>query len=175
MIRFFLLFLALLGGLLVLELTPPVQQWVVLPWTSLLTRISATLMQAFDPNVVAHGKVLMDAPSGMGVSVEAGCNGIEACIILLSAVLAYPAPWRMKFVGLICGMVAIQAVNVLRVISLFYLSIWNHSVFEFAHLYLWQALIMIDVLIVWLVWIRLVARQDAGHKALHPPMAEGSA
>jgi hypothetical protein len=26
--------------------------------------------------------------------------------------------------------------------------------FEWAHLYLWQMLIMLDVLIVWLLWIR---------------------
>ena len=26
--------------------------------------------------------------------------------------------------------------------------------FEWAHLYVWQALIMLDVLIVWLVWVR---------------------
>ena len=33
--------------------------------------------------------------------------------------------------------------------------------FEFAHLYLWQALIMLDVLVVWLLWIRWVGRQAA--------------
>ena len=35
------------------------------------------------------------------------------------------------------------------------------KVFEFAHLYMWQALIMLDVLIVWLLWMRYVARHDA--------------
>ncbi|WP_367113325.1 hypothetical protein [Zoogloea sp.] len=49
--------------------------------------------------------------------------------------------------------------NVLRVISLFYLARWDKDFFEFAHLYLWQALIMLDVLIVWLVWIRIVAQR----------------
>jgi hypothetical protein len=45
---------------------------------------------------------------------------------------------------------------VLRVISLFYLGRWNRDVFEWAHLYVWQALIMLDVLIVWVIWVRLV-------------------
>jgi exosortase/archaeosortase family protein len=48
----------------------------------------------------------------------------------------------------------VQALNVLRVISLFYLGQWSASAFEWAHLYVWQALIMLDVLVVWLVWIR---------------------
>ena len=33
--------------------------------------------------------------------------------------------------------------------------------FEWAHLYVWQALIMLDVLVVWLVWVRLLPR-DGG-------------
>ena len=37
---------------------------------------------------------------------------------------------------------------------------WHREVFEFAHLYLWQALIMLDVLVVWLLWMRWVARRE---------------
>lgn len=167
MIRFFLIFLLLLPALMVLELTNPAQQWLVLPWTSLLTRISAFLLSLFDPGVLSYGKVLMDAKTGIGVSVEAGCNGIEACLILIAAMVAYPADWKMKLVGLLAGSLAVQVVNVLRVVSLFYLARWDKEFFEFAHLYLWQALIMIDVLVVWLVWIRLVAKQAS--EASPPP------
>lgn len=62
-----------------------------------------------------------------------------------------------------------QALNLVRIISLYYLGKWNipafgqMSLFEFAHLYLWQALIMLDVLVVWLLWVRyLAARGFAG-------------
>ena len=49
-----------------------------------------------------------------------------------------------------------QGLNIVRVISLFYLGQWNMKVFEWAHLYVWQALIMLDVLVVWLVWVRML-------------------
>jgi exosortase/archaeosortase family protein len=52
----------------------------------------------------------------------------------------------------------VQGLNVVRVISLFYLGQWNREVFEWAHLYVWQALIMLDVLIVWLLWVRTLPR-----------------
>ena len=52
------------------------------------------------------------------------------------------------------GFVAVQGLNVVRAISLFYLGPWSTPVFKFAHEYLWQALIMLDVLIVWLLWVR---------------------
>tara|TARA_R110002049_G_scaffold17654_10_gene68279 strand:+ start:1079 stop:1597 length:519 start_codon:yes stop_codon:yes gene_type:complete len=161
MFRFFAVFMVLLVAMFVAELTPPVQKAVVVPWTSTLAAISAWLVSLFDPQVISYGKILQHAGTGVGVSIEAGCNGIEACIILTAGVLAYPAPWRMKIAGILIGFVAIQAVNVLRVITLFYLADWNQEWFEFAHLYLWQVLIMIDVLVVWLLWIRYVARNTS--------------
>ena len=56
------------------------------------------------------------------------------------------------------GVIAVQGLNVVRVISLFYLGQWSFGAFEFAHLYVWQALIMLDVLIVWLLWVRTLPR-----------------
>jgi len=52
--------------------------------------------------------------------------------------------------------IAVQGLNVVRLISLFYLGQWDLRVFEWAHLYVWQALIMLDVLIVWLLWVRML-------------------
>lgn len=161
MIRFVLVFLAVLIALFTAELTHPVQNAIVLPWTSLLAKISATVLIFFDSTVISYGKVLQNSVTGQGVSIEAGCNGIEASLILFAAVLAYPASWSMRLAGLVVGFVAIQAVNVLRVIALFYLAGQSKAIFEFAHLYLWQALIMLDVLVVWLLWVRQVARHEA--------------
>lgn len=163
MIRFFAVFIFLLLLLFTLEITHLAQNLVVLPWTALLASISAALLSAFDSDVIAYGKILQDGRTGQGVSIEAGCNGIEACIILIAAIAAYPASWAHRLAGIAIGMVAIQAVNILRIITLFYLAAWNQFAFEFAHLYLWQALIMLDVIVVWLLWIRWVARREVEH------------
>jgi exosortase H (IPTLxxWG-CTERM-specific) len=158
MVRFFVVFLLLQGALFGLELTPWAQEWFVIPWTNTLASISASLVKLFDPNVIAQGKVLQSARNGFAVSIEAGCNGVEATIVLLAAILAFPASWKHKLLGLAIGVVAVQGLNIVRVISLFYLGQWNFDVFEWAHLYVWQALIMLDVMIVWLLWVRTLPR-----------------
>lgn len=155
MLRFFLIFLSIQLTLFGINMLSWVQQHFVLPWTALLARICATLVMWFDSSAAAAGKVLWNTQTGFGVSIEPGCNGIEACIVLFAAVMAYPSSWRHKFWGLAVGFVAVQGVNVVRVISLFYLGQWSTPVFNFAHEYLWQALIMLDVLIVWLLWVRM--------------------
>ena len=154
MVRFSVLFAVILVTLFAAELTPPVQRVVVLPWTDTLAHISAGLIMPFDAHVAASGKILQSTSNGFAVSIEAGCNGIEAAIILIAAMLAFPAPWKHRAIGIVVGLSAVQVLNIVRVISLFYLGQWNMKAFEWAHLYLWQALIMLDVLIVWLVWIR---------------------
>jgi len=165
MLRFFLLFLLLLAGLFAFELTPPGQA-LVRPWTALLAGFSAALIAPFDHAVVSYGNVIHNPANGFGVAIEAGCNAVEACIVLAAAMFAFPAPWRHKLLGLALGMIAVQGVNILRIVSLFYLGQWRTDAFEFAHLYLWQGLIMLDVLVVWLIWVRAMpARYAAPHGA----------
>ena len=158
MARFLVVFIALVLGLLAAELTPPVQRWLVQPWTGWVTASSAMLITLFDPHVTAVGNILLSTRNGFAVSIQAGCNGIEAAIVLLAAMLAFPAPWKHRLFGMACGLAAVQALNLVRVISLFYVGQWSMGVFEWMHLYLWQALIMLDVLVVALVWMCTLPR-----------------
>ncbi len=165
MLRFLVLFLVLLTTLFALEMLAPVQRTVILPWTALLAELSGWLMQWFDADIIVNGKVIRSAVSNFGVSIEPGCNGVEAMIVLLAAVVAFPAPWAYKLKGLLAGFLAIQGLNLARIISLYYLGLWNATLFEWAHLYIWQALIMLDALIVFLVWIRFIPASDGSAHA----------
>jgi exosortase H (IPTLxxWG-CTERM-specific) len=152
--RFALVFAALLAVLFGAELTAPVQHAVVVPWTEALARATAGIVTLFDGNVASQGRVLYAKSSGFSISIESGCNGVEAALILIAAMVAFRAPIRSKAIGIVAGVVAVQLLNLVRLVSLFYLGQWSPAAFEWAHLYVWQALIMLDVLIVWLVWLR---------------------
>lgn len=158
--RFLIIFPLLVIALFTLELLPWGQTWLVQPWTAFIADVSAAAIRLFDDRVLAQGKIIWDQTSGFAVAIEAGCNGIEAAIILMAAMLAFPAAtWNQRFIGIILGLTTVQGLNILRIISLFYIGQWNRTVFEWAHLYVWQALIMLDVLLVFLFWLRWVSRQ----------------
>ncbi|MDX1381389.1 MAG: exosortase H [Xanthomonadales bacterium] len=152
--RFFLIFVVLLVGLFTLEILQPVEKHVILPFTAGIADLSVWLVKLFDPEVLASGNVIRDAATGFAVRIERGCNGVEALIILFSAIFAFPAPLKNKLIGFVIGFFAIQGLNLVRIISLFYLGQWNQVAFEWFHLYLWQALIILDALVVWLIWLR---------------------
>jgi len=154
--RFLLLFLLAVFSLYAIEATKLAQDAVIAPFTADVAAVSAWLLQLFDGDVAASGATIWNPASGFAVTVEAGCNGVEASLVLLAAVIAYPASWHQKVVGVAGGVVTVQVLNLARIISLFYLGQWNQTAFEWAHLYLWQALIMLDVLLIFLVWLRWV-------------------
>ena len=159
MLRFITTFLLILIALFTLEMLNPVQEHVITPFTSLLAHLSAVLILPFDNSVIAYGKVLQFKDSGFAVSIEAGCNGVEATIVLIAAICAFPASWRARLIAISLGFLAIQVLNIVRIISLFYLGNWNLEYFSWIHLYLWPALIMLDVLVVFIFYLRYLSKQ----------------
>lgn len=162
MLRFSILFVVLILTLFTVEVLQPVQEHVILPFTAVIAKISVFLIELFDDGVISAGKVIRDAQSGFAVSIEPGCNGVEALIILFAAIFAFPASFKNKLIGFGIGFVAIQALNLVRIISLFYLGQWNMTWFNWFHLYLWQALIILDALVVWLIWLRMLPAKPSG-------------
>ena len=159
MLRFVMTFLLILITLFTVEMLNPVQEHVITPFTSLLAHLSAVLILPFDNSVIAYGKVLQFKDSGFAVSIEAGCNGVEATIVLIAAICAFPASWRARLIAISLGFLAIQVLNIVRIISLFYLGNWNLEYFSWIHLYLWPALIMLDVLVVFIFYLRYLSKQ----------------
>ena len=149
-------FIIVLVVLFAVELMEPVRQAVILPFTALIATISASITQFFDSSVISQGIILQSVTNGTAVSIQPGCNGVEAMICLTAAIIAFPASWKSKLYGLIFGFLAIQALNIVRIISLFYLLQWDKEWFEWAHLYLWQALIILDALVVFIIWVRML-------------------
>lgn len=159
MARFLLIFSGVLGSLFAIEMLNPVQQVVIQPFTELLANISIAMIVPFDDTVIAQGRILRDATTGFAVSIEAGCNGVEAAIVLIAGILAFPASVQHKMIAILAGFVFVQALNILRIISLFYLGQWNYTVFELFHLYLWPVLIMLDVLVVFAIYLQWLGRR----------------
>ena len=161
MARFLFLFCGVLVVLFAIEMLKPVQEAIIQPFTGLLATVSTTVVMPFDDTVIAQGRVLRDATTGFAVSIEAGCNGVEAAIVLIAGIVAFPASLKNKVIAILAGFLFVQALNIVRIISLFYLGQWNYTVFEWFHLYLWPVLIMLDVLIVFAIYLQWLGKQRA--------------
>lgn len=103
MLKFALLFVLYLVVLFVLELLAPVDRALIQPWTAFLAHLGGIVMRLVDSSVVVYGNVIAGGSAGFAIAIERGCNGIEAVIILIAAMLAYPASWRQRLIGIGSG------------------------------------------------------------------------
>ena len=158
--RFVLVFAGVLVGLFTLEMLEPVQAGVVQPFTSWIASLSAAIIMPFDDAVIAYGRVIEHTTGQFAVSIESGCNGVEATIVLIAGVVAFPASWGQRLLAILLGFFAIQVLNLARIISLFYLGQWNLEIFTWTHLYLWPVLIMLDVLLVFALYLRYLTPEQ---------------
>lgn len=140
----------LLVGFTLLALKP-VNDHFVDPYTTFVAHEARFVLNLFGENASVHGQIL--SSPRFSVAIYNGCNGLEAMLIFVCGVAAFPAPWRKRLVGLLLGFVAIQLVNIVRVVSLFYIGIFAPSWFSISHVFIWQTLIILTGVLLWLLWV----------------------
>ena len=90
------------------------------------------------------------------IEVITACTGLYVASVFLPAVIAYPSRLIAKLIGATCGIAAIFALNIIRLVSLFYIGIYLPGFLEHAHLLVWQPLFIIFALFLWLFWAEKV-------------------
>ena len=159
-IRYLGLFLILTVAFFSVLATPWAERLFVAPFTRGLVDVCAFLIGLFDHRVEASGAVLRFTDGRGAVEVLAGCNAVEVCALLSAAIIAFPGKIRYGLFGAAAGVLALQAINLLRIISLLYLSRGSQEVFEFFHNYVWDAMIGLEGLLIFFFWARWQARHD---------------
>lgn len=149
-ITFLVLFVVLLAGSFSLIYLNWVNDHIVEPFTAGIAWVSAGVLNLIGQKVVLQGTIIKSAK--FAVNIRNGCNGIEAMLIFLSAVLAFPAPWRSRLTGLALGSLAIQALNLVRVVALFLTGAYMPSVFNASHTVVWQTVIILFGVVLWIFW-----------------------
>jgi exosortase H (IPTLxxWG-CTERM-specific) len=155
---FLALFVLLLGGSFTLISVNWVNDHLVEPFTAGVARLSGALLNLAGQHVVMRGTVIQGPH--FAVNIRNGCNGIEAMLIFLSAVLAFPAPWRSRLAGLAMGIAAIQAINLVRVVSLYLTGAYLPRIFDASHTVIWQSVVILCGVLLWILWANRLPAGD---------------
>lgn len=155
-------FAGLLVGFALLVSWKPVNDAVVVPFTSVVARAAGLVLNVMAEGVTVAGTEIRSP--GFAVDVENGCNGLETALLLAAAVLAFPASWKSRAIGLLVGFFGIQAINLVRVVSLFWIGRHRPALFSAAHTVVWQSVVVLAGVALFLVWAaRLTAKNPTAH------------
>lgn len=148
--RFLILFLGILGVSFTVIALRSVNDAVVVPYTAFIARASGAILHLFGEQATVSGCVV--SSPRFAVTIFNGCNGLITSLIFISGVLAFPASWRAKAVGAVGGLLAIQAINLVRIVSLFYIGVYFPEYFSQSHIFVWQSVVILAGVTLWIVW-----------------------
>ena len=126
-----------------------------------IARIVSTTLNLLGQKTEAIGTTVSSAE--FSIAVVTACTGLFLTAVFWAAVLAYPARWLAKLVGAGIGLAGIFALNIVRLVSLFYVGLYFPRYVDQVHLLIWQSLIIVFSLFLWLFWAGKVAHAAYKH------------
>jgi exosortase H (IPTLxxWG-CTERM-specific) len=155
--RFVLLFAVLLG-VEVVAYPIATKRWffVIQTLTAWTADVEYQVLRIFTPEAALEANVVY--LGGFAVRIIEECTGVFEVIIFTAAVLAFPTSWPKKAIGLGMGIPLLYIFNVVRILVLLVVGRHQPSIFEFMHIYFWQATLILMITSVWLLWIFKVVR-----------------
>jgi exosortase/archaeosortase family protein len=92
--------------------------------------------------------------------ISSDCTGLSVALGYCALVLAYPVRPRVRAAGILAGVAAIVAVNLLRLLAVVQLSRVAPRMLAVTHDYLFQAGMVLVALLAWTGWL-LYAREHS--------------
>ena len=151
-LRFLALFVLIFAGCyLLFAVSPGIRLGVIKPYTEFLARAVTAIVNVFGAGALASGTTVYSPRYTIDIAM--GCDGVEASCLYLAGVLAFPTSWRARLIGLAFGVPLIHAINLARLVGLYYVGVYLPSVVEEVHVYIAQTIVILlstGILIFWL-------------------------
>jgi exosortase/archaeosortase family protein len=119
-------------------------------YLELNARVSGDILRWLGEDVrVARASI--SAP-GVALTIRHGCDAIFPSALFLAAVIASPVPFKSKLPGMFLGSVVLLSINLIRIISLYYVQLHIPTWFHAMHVDIWQPAFIFLALFFWILW-----------------------
>lgn len=90
--------------------------------------------------------------ANFAIAIRRGCDAVEPTWLLCAAILAFPCLFARKLVGISIGIVSLQLLNLVRIVSLFLIGIHFPALFPTAHLEIWPMIFILMAISLFVGW-----------------------
>jgi exosortase/archaeosortase family protein len=108
-----------------------------------------------EPHVQVNDLVVAGRNS---LEIVKACGAFDVIILLASAILAEPFPLRQRLAAAATGTAVVVLVNFVRILSLYYVGLYAAPAFDFVHLELWPALLILATVLLFFGFVRRAHR-----------------
>lgn len=119
---------------------------------------SAAVLRLLGEDATANGVSIHS--SRFSLSIERGCDGSQVAAFLVFAILAWPLPilWRRRLIGVVVGVTLLLVLNIVRIVTLYFIGVFWPGVFDIMHIDIWQPAFIATALLAWVTWIYWASR-----------------
>lgn len=157
-VRAIVVFVVLLGLFYGFVHTPANATAAFRPYLALLARTVGGILALFGYDITV-AETTVHSPQ-FSMEIVRGCDAIEPIAIYLAAVLASPVGVWPKLPGILIGSAGLLLINLLRIVSLFYIGIHYRSLFDMLHEQVWQMVFIVLAIAFWAVWVQWATRNE---------------
>jgi exosortase family protein XrtM len=162
-IRFAFLFLTILAGLnyiYYLLMDTAVEKFILAVLTAKPPAFIINLLTPAE-QVVVNGTQMTSRY--VTFSIVRVCEGMGGMLLIVSAICAVNIPLKGKIKGLLYGVAFMYSMNILRIVSLYYVMRYFDRAFSFAHLFVGQSVTIFLGCVFFVLWIsRNIGRNERG-------------
>lgn len=126
-------------------------------YTATIVKLSAWLIEALNMSVIIDGERLI--LNNAVLVVKFGCNGLEAVLLYMAGLLAFPATLKQKSIGLLIGIIALEFINIWRIALLAYVITNHNNIFDIMHDYITQSIMIALSFILFLTYLQTVSNE----------------
>lgn len=129
--------------------------WINTTLSERTAEVTAAFLRLLGLSSHANGKFVWSSICSFEIIGE--CTAYYPCAIFVAAVGAFPARFARKLLGIGLGVPTLLLINQVRLVSLCYIQHWIPQHFETLHILVWQSLIIILTVVLWLIWATTLA------------------
>ena len=118
-------------------------------WTAIISFLVLRML-GFDLQI--HNTILSSTDFTIKIIDE--CTAIGPILLLIGAIAGYPASTIRKLVGISAGSLMLFVLNQIRIVHLVWIEMHYPGLLDFAHLVVWQGIVVIVAIVFWFSWSR---------------------
>jgi exosortase/archaeosortase family protein len=153
--RFALIFASVAGVLLAIYSFPYAEHGFhedLFAWyLAAYARAAGAVIHLTDPTVQISGARIIGRTS---LVIAKNCDAMDVNLLLVAAIVAFPATWSRRLVGIGAGVAVLSLVNVMRIVSLYHLNARSPATFELMHGEVWPFVMVALAVAAFAAWSR---------------------
>lgn len=137
-------------------------------YLEMYAHLAGAALRCFEPGILITGNRI---DGRFSLQIVRNCDAIEVNILFVSAILAFPAPWRRRLIALFGGLVPLVLLNILRICLLYFIGVYRQAWFAVAHEEILPLVLIACTALIFLAWARYLAPVANGAAASGEPAA----